>query len=188
MEKHSPIDYLLEHESIVLSVYQKNDRKPKRTWESLLRQLPELPKVMSAATFRQYITVFAAIFEGLDRVRQNCEKARQSANAHEAENQSLKDELKNRQRELDKVRQDLETLSQKPSRPIDDLQSVEDELDQLPKRVAGWNLRRSKDGYLRCYRRINAKLRSIYLGKSFDLDRTQRLILEKEKKIRLDRS
>ena len=184
MVKHTPIDYLLEHESIILSVYRKNGKKPKRTWESLLKQLPELPEVMSAATFRQYITVFATIFEGLDRVRQGSQKIRQSANALETENQLLKDELKNRQRELDKVRQDLATLSQKPDLSIDGSQTVGNEPGQLP----GWNLRRSKDGYLRCYRKINAKLYSIYLGKSFDLDRTERLIVEKEKKIRLDRS
>ncbi|MCP4685665.1 MAG: hypothetical protein GY867_09490 [bacterium] len=188
MVKHSPIDYLLEHAFIVLPVYRKNDRKPKRTWESLLKQLPELSEAMSAATFRQYITVFAAIFEGLDKVRQDGEKARRSTNTLEAENRSLQVRLQNRQQELDKVRQDLETLSRKPRRSINSSQSVEDAPDRPPKRVAGWNLRRSKDGYLRCYRRINAKLHSIYLGKSFDLDRTERLIAEKEKKIGLDRS
>ncbi len=188
MVKHSPIDFLLEYESIVLSVFRKNDKKPKRTWESLVKQLPELPGVMSAATFRQYITVFGTIIETLDKVRQDSEKIRQWANVLEVENTSLKNRLKGQQQELDKVRQDLKTLPQKPAQSTGGPHSMEQESSRLPKRVAGWNLRRSKDGYLRCYRKINAKLHSIYLGKTFDPDKTERLIVEKEKKIKLDKS
>jgi hypothetical protein len=153
MAKQTPIDYLLKHESIVLSAYRENDKKPKRTWEDLVNQLPELPGVMSAATFRQYITVFATIIE-----------------------------------ELDKVRHEPKALDQKPAQSTGDPPSLKQASSRLPKRVGGWNLRRSKDGYLRCYRKIDAKLHSIYLGKTFDPDKTERLIVEKEKKIRLDMS
>ena len=153
MVKHTPIDYLLEHESIILSVYRKNGKKPKRTWEDLVNQLPELPSVMSAATFRQYITMFGTIIETLD-----------------------------------KVRQDPKALDQKPAQSTGGPPSIKQVSSRFPKRVGGWNLRRSKDGYLRCYRKIDAKLHSIYLGKTFDPDKTERLIVEKEKKIRLDMS
>ena len=188
MAKNSPLDYLMTHYTIVLSIYQQNDKKPKRTWENLLERLPELSTVMSASTFKQYISVFGSMLEELDKVREEKDEIGKALNACRAEKRSLKGNLQDQKRVLDKVRQKLKKAPKKPDRLGNGPLSVRQELDNSPKRVAGWNLRKSKDGYYRCYRRINSKLHSIYLGKIFDSNKAQSLIMEKERKIGLDRS
>jgi uncharacterized protein (DUF3084 family) len=105
-----------------------------------------------------------------------------------AENRSLQGQLQDQKCELDKVRQESEKVSNRTDQLDKDSFSVRQELDNPPKRIAGWNLRRSKDGYYRCYRKVNAKLHSIYLGKTFDPNKAQSLITEKERIIGLDRS
>ena len=128
------------------------------------------------------------MLEELDKVRQEKDEIGQSMNAYRTENRSLKGKLQDQKYELDKVRQELEKVPKKPDRLDNNLLSVRQGLDIPPKRIAGWNLRKSKDGYYRCYRKINSKLHSIYLGKIFDSNKAQSLIKEKEKKIGLDKS
>lgn len=188
MTKTSPIDYLLKHSQMVLSVYHQHDKKPGKSWESLLTQLPDVSQVMSASTFKQYISVFGSILAELDKVRQQREVVTQELILQKAETRSLEKQLQNRQNELDKVRHKHHQDVEKPDKPEKDTLSVRQKLDSPPKRVSGWNLRRSKDGYYRCYRKIKAKLHSIYLGKTFDPDKAHRLIKEKEKRIELDKS
>lgn len=188
MTKTSPIDYLLKHCQIVLSVYHQHDKKPGKSWESLLTQLPDVSQVMSASTFKQYISVFGMILAELDKVRQKREVIAQELAIQKAETRSLEKQLQNRQKELDKVRQMSIEKVLKQMSPVLDQRSVRQKLDNPPKRVAGWNLRRSKDGYYRCYRKIKAKLHSIYLGKTFDSKKAHQLIMAKEKRIKLDKS
>ncbi len=188
MAKNSPMDYLMMHHTIVLPAYRQNDKKPKRTWESLLERLPELSKAMSASTFKQYISVFGSMFEELDKVRQEKKKIKQTLSVFIAENKSLKEQLQDQKSELDRVRQESGKVYTRTDQAGKNSFPVRQELDNPPKRIAGWNLRRSKDGYYRCYRKVNAKLHCIYLGKTFDTNKAQSLITEKERIIGLDRS
>jgi chromosome segregation ATPase len=52
------------------------------------------------------------------------------------------------------------------------------------KKIAGWNVQRSKDGYYRVYRKIRGKVRSIYIGRDLDIEKANRRIAEKEKELR----
>ena len=68
------------------------------------------------------------------------------------------------------------------------LDKVRQEINHPPKRILGWNVRKGKDGYYRCYRKINNRVYSIYLGKTIDVQKAQRRIEKKEKGVRLDNS
>jgi uncharacterized protein YoxC len=52
------------------------------------------------------------------------------------------------------------------------------------KKIAGWNVQRSKDGYYRIYRKIRGKVRSIYIGRELDIEKANRRIAEKEKELK----
>lgn len=49
----------------------------------------------------------------------------------------------------------------------------------FPKSFLGWSLQRAKDGYIRGFKRVNKKMQSIYVGRNFDPDQTERKIVAK---------
>ena len=54
----SPIAFLIEHRKSILKQYRENQYQTKKTWQSLLRILPQLSESMSFNTFKQYLSVF----------------------------------------------------------------------------------------------------------------------------------
>ena len=52
------------------------------------------------------------------------------------------------------------------------------------RKIAGWNVQRSKDGYYRVYRKIRGKVRSIYIGRELDIEKANRRIAEKEEELK----
>ncbi len=52
-----------------------------------------------------------------------------------------------------------------------------------PKKIGRWNAQRSKDGYYRLYRKIGGRVHSIYVGKELDIDKAQRRIADRERKL-----
>ena len=135
----SPIEFLMEHRKLILQQYRENDGKAKKAWQGLQKTLPQLPEAISFNTFKQYVSVFAVVADGLDKVIQ--------------------------------------------TDPI--AASVTQGLDKNPKRICGWNVQKSKDGYYRCYRKIAKRVYSVYIGKNLDLKKAQVRITEKEKTLGL---
>lgn len=91
---------------------------------------------------------------------------------------------------LDKVRQDADLQSSEPEKldKVRQFRKLESPVIQksggVPKRISGWSVQRSKDGYYRCYRKINKRLHSVYLGKEIDLKDAERRIKAKEKALK----
>ena len=52
-----------------------------------------------------------------------------------------------------------------------------------PKKIGRWNAQRSKDGYYRLYRKIGGRVHSIYVGKELDIDKAERRIADRERKL-----
>ena len=167
----SPIAFLMEHRKIILQQYRENDSKAKKAWESLQKILPQLPEAMSFNTFKQYISVFVVVTDGLDKVIQDRGEAIEQL---KSEKGKLNRRLKEATQRADKVIQ---------TEPIE--ASVIQGLDNIPKRISGWNVQKSKDGYYRCYRKIAKRLHSVYIGKDLDLEKAQIRITEKEKTLGL---
>ena len=173
----SPIEFLIEHRKTILQQYRENDSKPKKAWESLQKTLPRLSAIMSFNTFKQYMSVFVVVTDGLDKVIQDRDQVTQSredlltdlkiATKQRVQLQGQVNELKTR---LDKV---IHT-------PAPDAAVIHG-LDKKPKRICGWNVQKSKDGYYRCYRKIAKRVHSVYIGKDLDLKKAQVRITEKEK-------
>lgn len=203
----SPISFLIENENTILSAYTENNGKPKDTWRGLEKQLPQLSQTMSFNTFKQYVTVFAYAKERLDKVRQNT--VTQELSSLRSEKQALDQKLENAVRRLDKIRQNsaeiqeeleacrkgkirLETELIKQRIELDKVRQIQEKqplvtqkLDNKPKRICGWSVQHSKDGYYRCYRKIGKQLYSIYLGKELDVKEAESRIREKEKSLLL---
>ena len=55
----TPMEYLKSHQSVVIEAYEKNGRKPKSTWESLLLSLPGIQEHMKFNTFKVYVNRIA---------------------------------------------------------------------------------------------------------------------------------
>ena len=65
---------------------------------------------------------------------------------------------------------------------------VMQKLDKPPKRISGWNVQKSNDGYFRCYRKVSNRVHCIYIGKMFDENKARNRIAEKEKELGLYKS
>jgi hypothetical protein len=170
----SPIAFLIEHSKTIVQQYRHHDSKPKKTWASLQKILPQLSECMSFNTFKQYMSVFAVVTNGLDKVIQERDRLLNDLKITTKQKTQLEgqvDELKTR---LDKV---IHTQA------LD--AAVIHGLDKKPKRICGWNVQKSKDGYYRCYRKIAKRVHSVYIGKDLDLKKAQVRITKKEKALGL---
>jgi len=203
----SPLSFLVEHENTILAAYGQNNAKPKDTWASLDKELPQLSQAMTFNTFKQYVSVFAFVKTELDKVRQN--EVVIEVSKLKNEKKRLEQQLRDASQKLDKVRQNrdeimkdlAETLEQKARLEAESTQSsagldkvrqnkpvqsrVRQKLDNKPKRICGWSVQHSKDGYYRCYRKIGKRLHSVYLGKQLDVKKAENLINAKEKSLAL---
>jgi hypothetical protein len=167
----SPLSFLADHENLILAAYRDNNNKPRDTWLSLEKYLPELSQTMTFNTFKQYISVFAFVKNRLDKVRQK--EVIQEISNLKNEKTKLEQELLLAKQGLDKVRQNKENSP------------VNQKLDKAPKRISGWSVQYSKDGYYRCYRKIDKRVHSIYLGKELDVKEAENRISAKEKSLGL---
>ena len=177
----SPIAFLIEHRKIILTQYRQNAGKPRKTWESLRKILPQLSETMSFNTFKQYMSVLVALTNGLDQVIQDRDEVIQSKENLLADLKKITEQRAQLEGQVEELKARLDKVIQTPA--IDT--SIIDGSDKNPKRIGGWNVQKSKDGYYRCYRKIAKRLHSVYIGKDLDLKKAQVRITEKEKKLGL---
>jgi len=219
----SPIAFLIEHRKTILQQYRQHDSKAKKAWASLQKILPQLSECMRFNTFKQYMSVFVVVTNGLDKViqerdalihsRDNLLKDLKITTKQKTQLEYQVDKFKT---ELDKVIQKQDELIHSRDNLLKDLKittkqraqleaqvdelttrldkviqtqaidtSLINGLDKKPKRICGWNVQKSKDGYYRCYRKIAKRLHSVYIGKDLDLKKAQVRITEKENALRL---
>jgi len=201
----SPISFLVQHENTILTAYNENNGKPRNTWSRLEKDLPELAQAMTFNTFKQYVSVFAFVKSRLDEVRQR--EVTQKTGNLKSEKEELKQELRIAMKRLDKVKQNraeilkqLEETLKKKTRleaelnkrniELNDVRQIKQSKSQVkqksddrPKRIAGWSVQHSKDGYYRCYRKISKRVYSVYLGKVLDVKEAENRISAKEKSL-----
>ncbi len=129
---------------------------------------------MSFNTFKWYLSVFAGVaaeFADLVMVRE-----------------TLVQELYDKNAELEKrAESTLERLdASERSGDGNGTEGVrEPDESENAKHVSGWNARKAKDGYYRCYGRIGGRVRTIYIGRTLDVSKARRRIKEKEEKLGL---
>lgn len=164
-----PIQLLMKHRRTVIDSFFDNDRRPQKTWNDLSRLLPELKESMSFNTFKQYVSILAAVSFELDTVRQ--EKTELAEQLDKIEQQ--KSQLEKRIRVLEKGYTEVAGRTQSK-------RSVRQESKQAPRRVMGWSVQQSKDGYYRCFRKIEGRVHCIYIGKSMVVKTARLKIREKE--------
>ncbi len=58
----SPIAFLIEHRKAIVQQYRQHDSKPKKTWASLQKILPQLSECMRFNTFKRNRSVPPEIF------------------------------------------------------------------------------------------------------------------------------
>ncbi len=171
-----PIQFLMKHQQPVVNAFLDNGRQPKKTWENLRDMLPDLADTMSFNTFKQYLSVLMVILPELDKVRREKNELVRQLDKTTRE----KSELEQRFGTL-KERFDGDVAKDKTNGPIGRKSR------HAAKRVLGWSIQQSKDGYYRCFRKINSRVHCIYIGKTLVLETTKAKILEKERALGLRR-
>ncbi len=187
----TPIHFMVEHQNEILDVFTRNQEKPKKTWSSLLEILPEISDTMQFNTFKQYVRVFAVFSFELDKVRQGLSAVKQKLDktkSHQVELDKVRQGMAKVTHELDKTKSQnyilLEELD-KVRQSEKDRERVTQRFDKHPKRISGWSVQRSKDGYFRCYRKIEGRVHCVYIGKKFNAEKAQERIMKKEKSLAL---
>ena len=61
-----PIEFLLKHKELILETRSRLNNSVKQTWDALQDELPDLSRIMSFNTFKQYLTVFAEVVEAVE--------------------------------------------------------------------------------------------------------------------------
>ena len=202
MEKSSPIKYLLSHRKTVLNAYKENNQKASAAWGDLTGKSPEIARVMGMNTFKQYLPLLKAFNDELDKVIQDKENVIQKLDNRQYDSFSIEKQLHlvtNGLNEVildrDNVIQKLDKMELQNTEICQKVKGLESELDKIiqtgakvnqkldkhPKRVDSWTVQKSKDGYYRCYRKIGKKLHSVYIGKSFEIEKAKKRIAEKER-------
>ena len=167
MNTSSPFSFLLDNRQLIARAHTQSAGKTKDTWQVLQKTLPELSKLMSFNTFKQYVAALLMAAKELDKVVHKLDQALR-------QNAALQDQLGHLTAELDRVRQAPKEL--KSTAPLP---------DKMLKRIEGWNVQRAKDGYYRCYRKINKRVYCLYIGKILDVEKTKGRIRQKEKQLGL---
>ncbi len=167
MSKQGPLQFLIANQKTILKAYGENEHKSEKTWKSLQETFPDLSMTMSLNTFRQYISVLIVFTIELDKVIQKKEEVIQKLHKARQEKTEVEAKLKEFEEKFDKV-----------------IQKNQTEDPAIPKRISGWSIQKSKDGYYRCYRKIDKKVHSVYIGKRFNAKKAMRRILKKETKQR----
>jgi hypothetical protein len=172
--KVKPIEYMIQFKKTIIDAYQKNARNSEKAWQHLCLILPELKQVMKKNTFKQYMTVLLAFCSELDRINNESDKIKKELELLKNEQDNKPSHMSNYpEKKLDRVRQNSNKVRQKLDRNL---------------KIIGWNVRKSNDGYYRCYRKINNKVHCVYIGKQLDQSKAMKRIADKELQIRLDRS
>ncbi len=135
---------------------------------------------------------YHACLKELDKVKEDLNRKCLELDAEKAENQRLVNLL-------NKVKQEKDTVSDLSPLMVK-LSQMETELAQLRalfspvkpdsrrtdgKTVEGWNVVQS-GGYFRAFRRIKGKMQSVYIGKTFDIEKARQRVIDKEKGLRTD--
>jgi hypothetical protein len=169
MNPSSPFRFLLENRQLIAQAHNQSVGKTKSTWQALQKTLPELSNLMTFNTFKQYVAALLMAANELDKVIHKLDQALRR-------NAALQDQLGRLTAQLDKVRHTPKDLKSTAAPP-----------DKVLKRIEGWSVQRSKDGYYRCYRKINDRVHCLYIGKILKVDKTKERIQQKEKQLGLDK-
>jgi len=147
----TPIAFLIEHRKTILNQYRQNDCKAKKAWVSLEKILPQLSESMSFNTFKQYLSVFVAVTNGLDKViqerdalihsRDNLLKGLKATTKQKTQLEGQVDELTTR---LDKVIQDRAEVTQSRQNLLKDLKKTTKQRAKLEAQVGELSTRLDK--------------------------------------------
>ena len=151
-----PIDFLIENQRTILKEYYRNATSPRKTWDTLQIKLPKLSYNMSFNTFKQYLSVFIALSE---KIQKQSEKELAKLKQKDAELLALSLKVKEMEKRLSK-------------------------LGQKSQNIEGWTVRLTAKGYYNLCKSFGGKVESIYLGKVLDEAKARKRIAERMSKLR----
>ncbi|KPA10432.1 hypothetical protein MHK_009361 [Candidatus Magnetomorum sp. HK-1] len=141
---------------------------------------------MKKNTFKQYLTVLIPFSAELDKMNDETLRVKKEIELLRVQHDRLSNLKDDRNLEPEKVRQ----KNNKDRHGLDKVrqknEKVRHGLDSFSK-ISGWNVRKSNDGYYRCYRKLKRKVHCIYIGKTLDRNKAIRRIIAKERHLGLDK-
>jgi len=161
-----PIEFLIQNLDVIISVFHSCDCKPKKTWEALIDQnnsetiIPKLSQIMSYNTFKQYLSVLAAI-NSIERDSKNKKLSK------------LRQVIAEQEKELGSLRNKQDEMKLKLSK-----------LRHKSNNFDGWTVRLTPKGYYNLCKSFDGKVETIYIGKKFNPQKAREKISEKLTKLR----
>jgi hypothetical protein len=166
--KNKAVDFIIEHLGVVLAVYH-DQGSHEIAWINLSKViLPEIVEVLDFERYKYYAEIILGLDEkiGILSVLDNLEElkwSRQEITRLKLINNQLK--IENSQQETRETNKQSEcTLNNDKQKLI----------------IAGWSVQESH-GYFRAFKRIDGKMKGIYLGKT--LEGAEQKIRGKEKNL-----
>jgi len=158
----TPIDFLIENQSIILKTYTSHGAVTKDTWVALQETLPKLSQAMKYNTFKQYFPVVIAF---RDKIQNQYLIELSKLEQLLTEKDKL---IKAKEMELTALKLNYTVLEEKLSK-----------LEQRSKNIDGWTVRLTSKGYYNLCKSFGGKVESIYLGKVLDKNLAKKKITER---------
>ena len=166
--KNKAVDFIVEHLGAILAVYDEDDSH-EIAWLNLTKvALPEIAGVMNFKTYKIYSEIIHGLNDKIpflhvmDRLE---ELEHVKKELHELQ-------LINNQLNIEKAQQETREINKQSKDTLNN--------DKQKLIIAGWSVQESH-GYFRAFKRIDGKMKGLYLGKS--LEGAEQKIRGKEKNL-----
>ncbi len=188
-KKTDTTEFINNNLEIILPAY--NEHGAKKAYEMLVNgALPEMGKI-AYTTFKQYLPVFMKVFEKfrikinedsqkivnfeteLEQDRQKIDKLEKELAASQEDRQKIATELEETRTELEQDRQKIDNLEKQLAEIRDSQKGSQRDSQKMtiPKKIEAdgkyWSVT-LKQGYYRMYKKINGKMKWLYVGKEWN--------------------
>ncbi len=174
-----PVELILAHWDSITEAYSETG-----SWKGVYDRVQAL-KAIGFNTVKQYCPIIMEVKQRLDSsnglnkvIQTELDQVKQKLNRQEELNKVI-------QVELDKVKQERDQVKQELDRSAGDRELnkvIQDKADTVKQKlnISGWSIQQDRKGYYRAFKKINGKLRAVYLGKSLDgaVDKINRNLCE----------
>jgi hypothetical protein len=177
------IEFIVEHIQAVLAAHEQGGTS-KAAWVIITGAMPEIEKIMSFPTWRQYCGLVVALNKsgnlsivkhGMLNTEEELKNVKQLLLNSDEELKNVKQMLLNKNEEIEAVKQGLLNSNVKQSK-------VKQSKPKQGLCISGWSIQQS-GGFYRAFKRVSGKIEGVYIGKNLD-DAIEK-IEAKEEQLRL---
>ena len=177
-------EILLDHLPAILEAFNVTG-SPTATYERLKSTVPAISTI-SLASFRAVAPVIIETAQRLNRVSEpvihEIDNLKKQVALLAQERNSLKEQLDELHNNRQPVIQEIDNLKEQITLLTQERNSLKEQLDELhnnrqpviqnnvqpPKTFEGWTVHTDEKGYTRLHKKVNGKVRGVYIGRQWD--------------------